>query len=352
MKIRKVFLFIVILINAFCLSSCDDYLDIHEMCFVASMGFDYNIETNEYHMYLYILNNLNVTNSQNIPMDPEVLGFIAEGYGNTINDSFEMLKNNSDLVIDLHHIKTLILHESFFVNKNLHKLFDILRYSLHFDPTFEIYVTDSPLKNVYSIQNMSEVTSFYTLLTGVKQGSQFKTATYYDLCNDLLIENYSGMCPLITVVNDVFSKEKENYPTLAHTGYAILNDNLEINILKLKQIPEIVFAFPISDYTIELDKTVISINHYKVRKKLKNNTLTITIIGEMKILRELTYDEEWDSKIKNFFDEKILKLKQVCDTNDIDVFNINYLAYQKRIKPKKDYYKNIKIETKYIINTY
>ena len=349
---KKIFLIIIIITNLFTLSSCRDYLDIHEMCFVASMGFDYDIDNNEYHMYLYILNNLNVTSSQNIPMDPEVLGFIAMGSGKTINDAFEMLKNNSDLIIDLHHIKTLILHESFFVNANIKKLFDILRFSLHFDPTFEIYVTDSALKDVYSIQNMSEVTSFYTLLTGVKQGSQFKTATYYDLCNDLLIDFYSGVCPLISVVNDVFSKEGENFPTLAHTGYAVLDEKLGINIIKLKQLPEILFAFGLDDYTIELNDTVISINHYKLKKKLTKDTLVITVIAEMKILNNLQYDEEWDKVIKKHITERLENLKIICDNNNIDIFNINYLAYQKRVKIAPVYYKNVKLETKYIINTY
>lgn len=350
--IKKKLFIIYIICTSFFLTGCKDYLQIHEIIFASSIAFDYNIDTKEYDMYLYFLNDLNVSNSQNQSLDPDVLGFTAKGTGKHLNEAYEKIKKNCDLVIDLHHLQTMILHERFFTNQNINKIYNILKYSSKFDPTFEIYITDSEIKDIYTIQNMSETTSFYTILTGVKEGSQFNPTSFLDLCNDLLIPNYNVVYPVISVNKEIFGKHDENYSTIEHTGYAVLKNNDSLNIYKTSNLEILNFVFPFKDYTFKLDDTVISINHFRIKCKLKDDYLLIKLHCEIKVLSNIDYEEALNNKIEDYFTNNLIKLKKLMDEDEIDFFNINYLKHLKNEKCEETFYKTIPLKIKYNINAH
>lgn len=349
---KKILFIITTFLVSFLISGCKDYLQIHEIIFASSIAFDYNVDNKEYDMYLYFLNDLNVSNSQNQSLDPDVLGFTAKGSGKTLNEAYELIKKNCDLVIDMHHLQTMILHERFFTNQNILKIYNILKYSSKFDPSFEIYITDSEIKDIYTIQNMSETTSFYTILTGVKEGSQFNPTTFLDLCNDILITELNVIYPVISVNKEIFGKHDENYSTIEHTGYGILKNNDTLNVYKISQLEILNFVFPFKDYTFKIEDTVISINHFRIKYKLKSDYLLVKLHCEIKILANVEYEEALNSKIQEYFTNNLLELKILMDNDNIDFFNINYLKYLKSGHSDSDYYKTIPLKLKFNINAH
>ena len=173
---------ILLLLNIFILTSCYDYTEINFYYYASSMGIDY--KDNEFTVYLYILNNLNVTNVENSSSN-EQLAYVASYKADTIGNALHIIYENSDIHIDLHHLRSVILTENFFNKQNLESFYYLIMNDIHFYFNFAVYVTNQDIKKIYEVNNFSETSAYSTLLTNTMNYSDYEIAYFPYLINDL-----------------------------------------------------------------------------------------------------------------------------------------------------------------------
>ena len=206
---KKIFLLLIIFLLLYC-TSCKDNKEIHEISFVSSIGIDYKIDTNEYEVILYFINTINNVSVDYGLSEPELLGYTASSISNSISSAINKIQESSETMISLKHLETIIFTETFFNQKNIFEFYNYCKNSHLFFHAFEIFITDSNLKDIFLIENMTDSPSYYTLLTGKKNGYDYDKVLFYNFVNDILTPNYYLKYPKITVTDEFYKKTTKN----------------------------------------------------------------------------------------------------------------------------------------------
>ena len=122
---RKILLILIIFFLIIC-TSCKDNKEIHEISFVSSIGIDYKIDTNEYEVILYFINTINNVSVDYGLSEPELLGYTATSTSNSITNAISKIQNNSETIISLKHLETVIFTETFFNKKKCIRILQLL----------------------------------------------------------------------------------------------------------------------------------------------------------------------------------------------------------------------------------
>ena len=112
---KLLFLFLIILNTSF-LFSCFDYTEVNSYYYASSLGLDYNSETCDYTVYIYIINTLNLSNIQTSSTEKDSIAYTAKYSEKSIPKALHNIFENSDIHIDLRHLRTLILKDTFINN--------------------------------------------------------------------------------------------------------------------------------------------------------------------------------------------------------------------------------------------
>ncbi len=324
---RKFFLVLFISILSILLSGCNDYIEIHEITFVASIGLDYDIDTLEYEVTFYIINNLNFSHIALGTAEPSTLGFTAIGRGPSIADAIEKIDSNSDIILDLHHVKTVIFTERFFSGHNVIVAYELFKNSPHHYPTFEIFVTSDKLADIYQVQNMSDITAFYTIITGKKVNHTHQVATYFDLANDILLPKRFYKYPILSVNKDVFKKEKEFYITLEVSGYGFLKNDLALSMYSFKNLDGMNYINNFESVPLKIENTTIYLKEYNIEKHLDKDILVVNIDMEASITSNPDHltEEQIKQMLANSVQTKLEDMRKQLAEDNVDIFNVMYL---------------------------
>ncbi len=341
---KKRFLLIILIILLITLTSCKDNKEIHEVSFVSSIGLDYNIDTEEYNIILYFINTINNVSVDYGLSEPELLGFTAEGKGKTINEALIKVQTFSETHLNLKHLESVIFTETFFNEKNIKEFYYFCRNSHLLFHTFEILITDSPLKEIYQQENMTDSPSYYTILTGKKAGFDYHQKMFLNFCSDILTPNYYIMYPKITIKDDIFNKKDKKYKTIGVTGYSVIKDDFTLSTYE-SNIKGLKFLDDFEVFTDKIDKLQFSIKNYQIDKNIKESKLNINITYEILILHnpdELKPKQVME-KIEKFIINELNNVLEIMKEDNIDILNVNFLN-EARGKLKFDInYKDIEI---------
>lgn len=324
---KKIILIIIIIFNILCLNGCIDNKEIHEVSFASSLGLDYNIDTEEYIVILYFINTINNVSVDYGLSEPEMLGFTAQGTGKTITEALMKIQTFSETNLNLKHLESVVLTETFFNEKNIFDFYYFCRNSHLFFYTFEILITDSKLQDLFLVDNMTDSPSYYTILTGKKAGFDYHPKTFLDFSSDILTPNFYVIYPKITVKENVFNKDDKPYKTIGITGYSIIKEDYSISTYDSSAISGIKFFDNFSVYTNYTDGLSYTIKNYKLDKHLKEGILNIDISYEILIINNLynLNDEEIIKKIKLFVISEINSVLDIMKEDKIDIFNVSFL---------------------------
>ncbi len=341
---KKKFFILLMLILTIFLTSCKDNKEIHEVSFVSSIGIDYNIDTEEYNIILYFINTINNVSVDYGLSEPDLLGFTAESKGKTINEALIKIQTFSETDLNLKHLESVIFTETFFNEKNIKEFYYFCRNSHLLFHTFEILITDSPLKDIYKQENMTDSPSYYTILTGKKAGFDYHQKMFLNLCSDILTPNYYILYPKITIKDDIYNKKDKPYKTIGVTGYSVIKDDFSISTYE-SSIKGLKFLDDFKVYTDQIDNLQFSIKNYQIDRNIKNSILNINITYEILILHnpDNLKPKQVMEKIEKFVINELNKTIEIMKEDNIDIFNVNFLN-EARGKLKFDInYKNIEI---------
>lgn len=341
---RKIFYIIFTLLLTITLTSCKDNKEIHEVSFVSSIGLDYNIDTEEYHLILYFINTINNVSVDYGLSEPELLGFTAESKGKTINEALLKVQIFSETYINLKHLESVIFTETFFNEKNIKEFYYFCRNSHLLFHTFEILITDSSLKEIYQLENMTDSPSYYTILTGKKAGFDYHQKMFLNFCCDILTPNYYIMYPKITIKDGIFNKKDKEYKTIGVTGYSVIKDDYSLSTYE-SNIKGLKFIDDFEVFTDKINELQFSIKNYQIDKNIKDSKLNINITYEIIVLhnpKELKPNEVME-EIEMYVITELNNVLEIMNEDNIDILNVTFLN-DARGKLKFDInYKDIEI---------
>lgn len=313
-------------------TSCKDNKEIHEISFVSSIGIDYKIDTNEYEVILYFINTINNVSVDYGLSEPELLGYTATSTSNSITNAISKIQNNSETIISLKHLETVIFTETFFNKKNVLEFYNYCKNSHSFFHAFEIFITDSKLSDIYLIENMTDSPSYYTLLTGKKTGYEYDKILFYNFINDILTPNYYLIYPKITVTEEFYKKNDKPFKTLSHSGYSILKEDYSLSTYNLNTINGIKFLNNFNHFDIKIsDSLHFYLKNYKISKNIKKGEIYFKINCEVQIIENINNlnNNELTKEIKLFIINEINNCINILHEDNIDILNINFLSNNK-----------------------
>lgn len=347
---KKILFFILILLSLFVFSTTHDYRSITQITFVNSIGIDYNIESDEFTMYFFILNNYTFAQTGNSATFTNTHAYTAKETDKTILGAENKIRNNSNTKFDLRHVRSLVLSESFFSSNNLKYLIDYFVNNINYNPSFEIYTTSDNLAELYKIEHFSEVSGYYTILVNTQNNIPVNHVTYNNLCNDVLIPNYTVSYQKIKLKKGVIESGEEKYISLNFDGCSFINESNQLISFKYINLHGLGYFITNGNRTIVIEDASkvynFSPNKFKIDYYIKNNKLIIEVDINGAFLNSNLDNNENELKeilIKKISNDIIL-MNDTLINYDIDFFNIGY-----RYKNKYNY-KEIKLDFKFNIS--
>ena len=334
-KIKKItyilLTFIIIILMTITLHKKNDYTEISQNAYVSSIGIDYDLSTKKYTVYLYILNNFNIGQSEFAIGEQDSLGYISKGTSGSIPSAISTIKQQSNIKLQLSHIRSMVLTDRFFNDNNTLMLYSFIKYSPDFYPTFNIYTTSENLMDVYRVQNFSETSAYYTILINNDGVNDPKNITCATFINDILIDYYTGLYPIIKINKETFYNGDKPYISLGVSGYSFINDEGRLSSFTFSNFNGLVYLNELKRNTLSFDKFDFFVNEYYYKTIVKNNKFYISIKLHGSIIHStinLEYTELLN-QIKKIISDEITSLKKIMDNYNIDIFNINYLSNKK-----------------------
>jgi hypothetical protein len=162
-------------------------------------------------MTFLILNNYTIAQSGNSATFTNTHAFTATSKGKDIISAENTIRNNSNTKFDLAHIRSLILHDSFFTNNNVIQLYQYIKNNINFNQSFEIYTTKDSINEIFKLENFSEVSGYYTILVNTQNNIPVKHIRFNDFCNDILIENYTKYYQRIKINEGIINDSSKKY---------------------------------------------------------------------------------------------------------------------------------------------
>ena len=330
---KKILFLFILLLNIFYLSGCSKYSEIHEISFVISLGFDYDVESKEYIINTYIINNANLTQNKNQSTDTS--SYIGSYKDKSITEALNKLTTNVDITLEFKHIKTVFINTNFLTKENMEYIYVFFRNGPLFYPNFEVYVTENKIEEIFKVQVFEETTLFYTLLTGEKKAHNHETVTFFQLINDKLIKDFYLGYPIVKVTTDVFENKDEKYHTTEIVGSMYLDHKLNKFLLTYEEYPGIYLIHQTTNLLMKLNDIEFLIDNYKFNVLIdrnKNNSIEIRVDAEVAYIYSDNYNIfDYKQILKKYIQEEITKLYNHCLTLGVDLFNINYRRYLKKM---------------------
>lgn len=344
---KKVLLLLIFILSIFIFIYSHDHKSITQITFVNSVGLEYNSKTNEYTMYFFILNNYTIAQSGNSPSFTNTHSYTAFATDKDILSAENKIRNNSNTKFDLTHIRSLILHDNFFEDDNVLKLYYYFQNNIKYNHSFEIYTTKDNLSDIYKLENFSEVSGYYTILVNTQNNIPVKHVRYNDFCNDLLIKDYTVYYHRIKINEGVVNDSDKKYVTLEYDGVSFIDEEYKLNSFKYQNLKGIGYLTTKINRTFLINhkdkEFIFSPNKFKISYKVEKNELKVKIKVNGYFLNSYNLNNQ---ELKAIIEDEIKKELELMfitlSSYDIDIYNINY-----RYHNKYDYHN---IKTSYIFD--
>lgn len=325
---RKHIIVLIIILSAIPLIiKKSDYRDVTNVINVNSIGFNFNIETREYEIYFYVINNFNITNSKIASSNLNNLSYLIKVSDKDFYTTYNNLYNKVNEYISFNHLKTVILSINFINKDNLTLFYNLIKNNTKFYYNFFVFTTASSLDEIYNIKNFSDVSAYHTILTTPNLIFSYNLVTYNKFINIILNDNYSILLPNIKLNKDTINSDSENLYTLEINGYSYFTKNNYVDTFLTNDNSFYKWIMNLNNQNIKIDEYNIYIKSYKNKFKFKDNKLTITIKISAILISELNDKEliEIENLLNNIIRNDIKILFDSTFYNNIDIYNIKYL---------------------------
>lgn len=327
-----IIIFIIIFITIGVLSKKNDYTEITENAYVSSMGIDYNIDSNSYTVYLYILNNFNLSISDYGLSEANKLGYICKETGISIPDALSKINKQSNIRLQYSHIRSVLLKESFFNKNNVLNFYNHIRLSLDIYPNFSIYTTSDDLMEIYNVKNFSDTSGYYTILVNTDSINKPKNSTFLNFANDILCSTYTVAYPIIKICQENFYENNESLTSLDISGYSFITDDYTLSSFSFENLRGLNHLNRFSKNVLSFEEFDYLVNEFTFKKKLINGKLQLHMLLRGAFIgNKKNYDNDTLTKMLiSHIKADMHQLKDTMDNYYIDVFNIDFITKNKQ----------------------
>lgn len=341
--LKKIFIAIIIIVTVLTVVDKTDYMDVPQTAYANSIGIDYDLETNEYIIYLYILNDFNLGQTQYAIGESSTLAYTATSRGDTLQEALWMITINTNIYLQYSHIRTMIIKDTFCNDNNIYLLYEFIKTTPDFYPNFHIYTTSNELSDIYKVENFSDTSAYYTILVNSKGNSKTVKTDFIDLANDLIHPFYTIRYPHLVATKDVFATNEDSYISLHVSGYSYFSQDYTITSFKWDSLPALKLLNNLSGSIYPFDSFDLKLNEYKLKTSLKNDELIVTIKmrGHFTNNTSGKLDDELLPIAKAKLTKQLKEMKETMDSYNIDVYNVLHLS-----KGKLDYHN---CQVKYVL---
>lgn len=331
---KKALLLIIFLLSIFIFIYAHDHRSITQITYVNSVGLEYSSETKEYTMYFFILNNYTIAQSGNSPSFTNTHAYTATATDKDILSAENKIRNNSNTKFDLNHIRSFILHDSFFEDDNVLKLFNYFQNNVKYNHSFEIYTTKDNIKDIYKLENFSEVSGYYTILVNTQNNIPVKHIRYNDFCNDILIKDYTVYYQRIKINEGIIADSNEKYISLEYDGISFIDEEYRLNSFKFQNLHGLGYLTTKINRSFSIvyqnNEFIFSPNKFNITYNIRNSTLNIKIKINGYFLNSYDFDNnQLKLIIQNEIKDKLDIMYHTLCNYDIDIYNITYRYHNK-----------------------
>ncbi len=354
---KKIFSLFFIFITTFMISGCFDYQEVNSVHFAASMGIDFDKNNDNYTIYIYIINNLNLTQIDLATSEGDKLAYVASSSDLSLTIALDKIYENSDIIIDLHHLKTLILSKNVCNKINLRNIKDFLLNNYANYLNFSVLLTEKDISEIYKVQNFTETSAYYTLLTNSSNYNKYNIPKIHEFINDVSSNNYNITYPLINISYDTFGKNEDKYITLYLRGLGAFDEDNNAIFFEPSEYNGVKYLNYLEDYRLSIiynDQVLaFDLHQFTLKKELKNNILTLYYIIDASVIINNFMNENGS----NLINSKTILMHEISNSvhylweksveNNVDLFNLQHLI---KVKKLKTTYQDVNIRFKYSIN--
>ena len=330
----KKYMILIIFLLFTLISSCFDYKEINSYYYASSMGLSYNKEESTFKVTLYILNTLHMSNDTSNKSNSKSLAYIATYSDKSILNCLHQIFQNSDISIDLRHLRSVLFEKNFINQDNLKTFFDFVINDVNCYLNFAVYVCgDNDLEKIYQVKNFTETSAYNTLLTNANNYSNYQIPYCNDFINDYYSIYENNKYPIVLYKEDVFNHNEQNYNTIYFGGYCSLDEKINPFFYTEDQYIAVVYLNNRTNFEISLvdENLYYNISTYKIEFLFKDDIFYINIDIKGFCLNNIDGNNELKEYFTKIFDE-LIKTTRI---NKTDLFNINH--YTKLKKSSLDY---------------
>lgn len=353
---KKIIYLTIITAFSIFLTSCFDFQEVNSVHYAASMGIDYDENNHNYTIYIYIINNLNLTGIELATSEGDKLAYVASSSDLSLTIALDKIYENSEIIIDLHHLKTLILTKNVCNKINLQNICEFLINNYANYLNFSVLLTEKEISEIYKVQNFTETSAYFTLLTNSSNYNKYDIPKAHEFINDVLSNDYNITYPLVNISYDTFAKNEDKYITLYLRGLGAFNQDNKVIFFEPNEYVGSKYLNELENYRLSVifnnQILAFDLHKFKLKKELKNNSLTLYYIIDTSVLiNNFMYENESD-----YLNSKTILMHEITNSvnylweksleNNVDLFNLKYLIKLKKLNID---YKDVSVRFKYSI---
>lgn len=344
MKKIIVILIIIISIIPFIIRK-NDYNDITNTLNVNSIGFDYNIKTNEYEIYFYFVNSFNLANSKISSSNIDNLSYVIKVSNNNFEKAFNDIFYKVNEFVNFSHLKSVLFSINFLNSKNLNKFYNLIKNNTRFYYNFYIFTTNSSIFDIYNIDNISDVSAYHTILITPNLLNSYKLVPFNIFTSLIIDSSYSLLIPNIELIDDSLSNNNKNLKSLEINGYSYFNRNNFIKTLIISDNKYYKWFTNLNEQNIVIDYYNLYVKTFKYKIVNKHKKLIIkykisaVLISSLENLQITDIEEILNEKISS----EIRTMYNNLENENIDIYNLKYYY-------SDDLIKNVKFEVDLELN--
>ncbi len=345
--IKKIYIFFsFFLLLSFC--GCKKEAALEVILFVDSIGIDYYKEENLYEVFYHIATSTSLITTE-LGQSNEEVYVISHAKGKTIYECMKTIEENTIDNIKLTHIQSFILSKSFLNNKNISELLVLIKTYKYIIPNFYVYSTDKEIKDIYSVENPEQISSFFSIITSNNYYANKNFSYFTNFVKGISEDTIDVKIEAITSSDDVWEKKDSTYTTLSTSGIYILNKDDNLIFIDGEDYVISKLITKVDKISITIDNINFIISDFKYKIKCKDNKIILKLSGNVYATNDLlNNNEQLLSVINNYLKSEIIRLNDLLIREKCDLFDINDYCYRFNIDKNNISIDEIKINFKMI----
>lgn len=345
---KKMIIFLIIFISFIpFITDKNDYKDITTVNYISSIGIDYDKEKDEFIVYSYILNNLNLASNTSSPGDTETMSYIIKNKNKNFSTAFMEIKRQTNINLYYTHLESVILSVNFINRNNIELFYTFIKDSIEIYPTFYLFTTDSKIEDIFNIKYLTDISGYHTLLVNPTLSNSHQFVTFIDFAKLYLKDNFTLLIPHIISIEDIFYQQNKSSNLLEIDGYTIISpDFTYYNFLEIEE-PNIKWLKKLENQYLKLGDYNLYIKECDYSIKKKQNTIVINYQISSIITQNIDNTKyiELEKKLTELVKIQIKDFITKTISLNIDIYNFKYLCNLNNINPD-----NVDVKIKFKVN--